>query len=134
MSYPYAKGLPIDSRGTAMHELPPDALTLQTTASTPPAASSVITFNPGTTLIEITALNNSLAYRWGPDSVIAAAGATANFNGIVPVNSTRRLVIPISVYGTGINSVLGGANIQNGLYRTMAVIATGSVLTAITEY
>ena len=135
MSYPYAKGLPIDARGTAMHELPPDALTLQTTGSIPPVASSVITFSAGTTLIELTALNNSLAYKWGPDSVIATAGATANFNGIVPVNSTRRLVIPVSIVATTAgSSMLGGANLQNGLYRNMAVIATASVLTAITEY
>lgn len=135
MSYPYAKPLPIDTRGNSMHELSPDADTLATTAAAPPAASSVISFNTGTTLIEITALNNSLAYKWGPDSVIAAAGATANFDGIVPVNTTRRIVIPVSVYGaSALNSVAGGANLQNGLYTTMAVIATASILTAITEY
>lgn len=136
MSYPYAKGLPIDERGNPMHNEAPDALTLQTTASAPPAVSSVITFNPGTTVIEITALNNSLAYKWGAGSVIAAAGATANFNGIVPVNTTRRIIIPVSVYGApmGATSVVSGKNAMNGLYNSMAVIATTSVLTAITEY
>ena len=136
MSYPYAKGLPIDDRGNPMHNEAPDAVTLQTTAGIPPAASSVISFAAGTTVVEITALNNSLAYKWGSASVIATAGATANFNGIVPVNTTRRIIIPVSVYGIGmgITSVVSGKNAQNGLFNSMAVIATASVLTAITEY
>lgn len=135
MSYPYAKRLPQDSTNNTMQGYPPAFPALQVSGYAPPAASSVITFNANTTVIEITALNASLAYKWGPDSVIATAGATANFDGIVPVNSTKRLVVPVSVIATNAgSSILGGAGPQNGLYRSMAVIATASVLTAITEY
>lgn len=132
MSYPYAKPQPMDRRGNVIQGVSPDSTTVAVTAGAPPAASSVITFNTNTTVVEVTALNNSLAYKWGSASVIATAGATANFDGIVPVNTTRRLVIPMQTAGP--SSITGGLNAQSGLYSTMAVIATGSVLTAINEY
>lgn len=103
----------------------------QLTATAPTAVSSVISFGANTTMIEVTALNASLAFKWGSASVIAAAGATANFDHIVPVNQTRRFVIPIN--SQGVPSIVG-ANAQYGLYSTMAVIATASVLSAINEY
>ena len=132
MSYPYAKPQPMDRRGNVIQGVSPDSVSIKATGGAPPAASSVISFNQNTTVVEITALNNSLAYRWGSQSVIAAAGATDNFDGIVPVNSTRRIVIPMQT--TGPSSFIGGLNVQSGLYSTMAVIATGSVLTAINEF
>lgn len=115
-----------------MQSYPAPKTALVTSGYAPPAASSVVTFGANTTVVEITALNASLAMKWGSASVIATAGATANFDHIVPVNSTRRFVIPINVQAN-VTSVVG-LNVGNGLYSTMAVIATTSVLTGITEY
>lgn len=132
MAVPYATRINQDEAGQVMQDYPPATPALQTSGYAPPAASSVVTFNPGTTVIEVTALNASLALKWGPNSVIAAAGATANFDHIIPVNQTRKFVIPVSIRGRA--DSVAGANAQNGLYNTMSLIATASVLTGVTEY
>lgn len=132
MSTQYVPALPIDSSGNPMQEYAIPKTAKFTSASIPPAASSVVTFGSNTTAIEITALNNSLAIKWGSASVIAS-GATANFDHIIPVNTTRRFAIPQSV--AGVTSSIVGANALHGLYNTVAVIATTtSVLSAYTEY
>ncbi len=132
MAQNYAPLNPKDKSGETLQNYPAPLTAKVTTGSAPPAASSVYSFGSNTTEVEVTALNSSLAIKWGSASVIAAAGATANFDHIVPVNQTRRFVIPQNTMG-GTSSVVG-ANALNGLYSTMAVIATTSVLSAITEY
>jgi hypothetical protein len=131
----YAPGIPHDKNSAPMQGLPSPIPGKVVYGVAPPAASSVITLGPNTTMIEITALNASLAFKWGSPfnnpSVIATAGATYNADHIVPVNSTRRFVVPVSVYG--VRSVVG-ANAFNGLYNSIAVVATPSVLTALTEF
>lgn len=128
----YAPHHPKDESGETLQEYPAPIVAKVTTASVPPAASSVISFGANTTVVEVTALNASLAIKWGSASVVAVAGSTANFDHIVSVNSTRRFVIPRQLQG--VTGSIVGANTLNGLYSTMAVIATGSVLSAYTEY
>ncbi len=132
--YPYTKRIPLDQDGMKMQNLPPAFPAVQTSGYAPPAASSVITLSPNTTAIEITALNASLAIKWGPNSVIAAAGATANFDHIIPVNQTRRFVVPQSVIGISMGGSVAGINQTAGLYNSLSMIATTSVLTAVTEF
>lgn len=131
----YAPKLAQDRAGAPMQGYPAPYTAKVTTAGAPPATSSVISFGSNTTAVEITALNASLAIKWGckdNNPSVIGSGATANFDHIVPVNQTRVFVIPTSVYGA--SSSVVGANFQNGLYSTMAVIATTSVLTGVTEY
>jgi len=132
MAINYSPALPVDKNLNPVQGVPAAFPAKVTTSAAPPAASSVVSFGANTTTIEITALNASLAIKWGSASVIAAAGATANFDHIVPVNSTRRFVLPVNIQGS--TSSVVGANALNGLYTTMAVISTGSILSAITEY
>lgn len=131
----YAPKQARDTTNTEIPAVPAPILAKVTTSYAPPATSSVITFGANTTMIEVSALNASLALKWGcfnnNPSVIAAAGATANYDHIIPVNTTRRFVIPVSVMGS---SSVVGANAANGLFTTCAVIATTSVLTAVTEF
>lgn len=108
--------------------LPAKALTV----AVPPAASSVISFGANTTTVEVVALNGAIAMKWGPGSVVAIAGATANFDHIVPINTVRRFVIPQSVIGA--TSSVVGANALNGLYNSMAVITVSSTLSAVNEF
>ena len=115
-----------------MQGFPAPTVAKFTTSSAPPSVSSVISFGSNTTTFEITALNSSLAIKWGSASVIATAGATANYDHIIPVNQTRRFVIPMNTSGS--SSSVVGANALNGLYSTMAVISASSVLTGYTEY
>lgn len=130
MAENYAARLPQDQEGVSMQEYPSARPALKVAAYAPPAASSVISFNAGTTVVEVAALNASLAIKWGSASVISS-GATANFDHIVPVGQVRRFVVPVSTMG--VPSIVG-ANVKNGLYNSMAVIATASVLTAINEF
>ncbi len=64
-------------------------------------------------------------------SVISIAGATANFDNIVPVGQVRRFTVPIERYVNSMASVQG-ANRDLGLYQRVAIKSTGvgSVLTA----
>jgi len=85
-------------------------------------ASSVITFTDNTTVVEVGAVGAPVYVRWVPRtdtaaSVVAAAGATANFDDYVPANTTRIFPIPQETIGT---SSIVGANIANGLYNRIA--------------
>lgn len=132
MALDYAPLNPRDESREILQNYPMPLVAKVTTAGAPPAASSVVSFGANTTVVEITALNASLAIKWGAASVISTSGATANYDHIVPVNTTRRFVIPRSVIG--VTASIVGKNVLNGLYNSMAVITVGSVATGITEY
>ena len=90
-------------------------------------ASSVITLTDNTTVVGITT-GGAMAYlRWVPRtdtqaSVVAAAGATANFDDVIPANTTRIFPIPQETIGT---ASIVGMNIQGGLYNRVAVKTAG---------
>lgn len=97
------------------------------------AASSVQTLTDNTTQVEVTAVGSGAILRWVPttDGAGAPAGSvlSTNFDHFIPVNTTRSFVVPKE--GQGTTSVVG-VNIQQGLYRRMALanITTGSILSA----
>lgn len=132
----YAPKLATDKTGNPMQDYPVPVVAKFTTAGAPPSASSVISLGSNTTVIEVTALNASLALKWGclnNNPSVIGSGATANFDHIIPVNQTRKFVVPVNT-SVGNSASVVGANAMNGLYSTFAVIATTSVLTAFTEY
>lgn len=131
MAQNYSPALAHDKNNEPLVGSPPPIVAKQVTVAVPPAASSVISFGPNSTSVEVVALNGALAMKWGPGSVIALAG-TANFDHVVPVNTVRRFVIPQSVIGATASVV--GARDLNGLYQSMAVITMSSTLSAVTEY
>lgn len=131
----YAKGLPKDDGGYPMYNYPTARLSLATLASDNASASSVLTFNDNTTQIEVGAGGTAAVMRWVATSdtqasVISAAG-TANFDHYIPANTYRSFVVPTE--RQPIASIVG-LNIQQGLYRRVAVkaVGVGSVLT--TQY
>lgn len=93
-------------------------------------ASSVITVTPDTTTIEITANGGAAVMRWVPRgetaavspfaSVLGPAGATANYDHVIPANTMRRFAIPIEVQ-YAVPSSMVGSNIENGLYQRVAI-------------
>lgn len=131
MSLQYAAPIPVDASGQSMQEYPNNEKANTVLASDNATASSVITLNDNTTVIEVAATGGAAAIRWVPPtetaavapaaSVITAAG-TANFDHIVPSNTQRRFVVP--VYQLGTSSVVG-ANVKNGLYSRVAVKSVG---------
>lgn len=114
--------------------LPLKALVSRTSENA--AVSSVVTLNDNCTNLEIAAVGAPVFIRWVPrsdtqGSVIGVAGATANYDNVVPAGTYRKFVVPIETIGT---SSIVGANIANGLYNRIAYISgsAGSVLT--TQY
>lgn len=96
-------------------------------------ASSVLTLTDNTTVLEVATVGAPAYIKWitrsdTTASVIAAAGSTANFDDVVPANTTRIFPIPQETIGT---SSLVGANIAAGLYNRVAVKTAGiaSVIT-----
>ena len=84
--------------------------------------SSVMTFDDNTTVVEVAAQTAPAYIRWiartdTQASVVAVAG-TANFDDVIPANTTRVFPIPQEIQGT---ASIVGANIANGLYNRMAV-------------
>lgn len=121
-----AAPLPIDKRGTPYQTATPQASAIARYMSENSAASSVISVTHDTTAIEIAAVGAPVFMRWVAStdtqaSVIGIAGATANFDHVIPANMWRRFVLPIdnSLGTPAVNSVQG-ANRANQLYQRFA--------------
>lgn len=132
----YAKALPRDRSGEPMQQYPSPNRALSVNSSENNTVSSIITLTDNTTALEIAAVGVGAAFRWVATSdtqasVVAIAGATANFDHIIPVTNVRRFVVPIESMP---QTSIVGANKQNGLFNRIAIrsLGIGSVLT--TEY
>ena len=140
MANNYAKALPRDANGADMQEYPAPFKALARYSSNNATVSSVITVTDNTTVVEITANGSPVAIRWVPASetagvspfasVITTAGATANFDHMVPKDTYRRFVIPQE--GVGVASVVG-AGVQAGTYRRVAIISASAVSSVLTS-
>lgn len=85
-------------------------------------ASSVLTLTDNTTVVGITAGGAPAFIKWittgdTQASVVAVAGSTANYDDVIPANTTRIFPIPMETAGT---TSIVGANKANGLYNRMA--------------
>lgn len=109
-------------------------------ASENASASSVITLTPDTTVVEIAAIGASPTggvMRWvrvadTTASVVSAAGS-ANFAHVIGNNTVRKFAVPIEVVYQAPSSMVG-ANIENGLYRRLAIKSIGVASVLVTEY
>ena len=129
MAQNYAASIPSDKEG---HELQEFAAPFKANArygTNNATASSVITLNDNTTVVEIQGVGAAVAVRWIPATESAAVspyasvittGSTANFDHIVPTNYWRRFVVPVETIG--VNSIVG-IGVQAGTYRRVAVMA-----------
>lgn len=148
MSKNYAAGIPMGNNSMpASYNAPPAFKAIARYTDEDNSASSVLTLTENTTAIEIAAQGASVIMRWIPvaetaavspfASVIGIAGATANYDHVIPANTYRRFVVPIESFVGDTASSVQGANRENGLYRRVAIkgavlLVSGSVLT--TEY
>lgn len=132
MSYP--KRIPVDESRNPMTDYPA-AVTAQARFYRDSGVSSVQTLTDNTTQIEVGAVGSGVILRWVPTSDGAGAPAgsvlSTNFDHFIPAAQIRKFVVPKEV--ATVNSVVG-VNIQQGLYRRIALanITTGSILS--TEY
>jgi len=141
----YARGIPTGDNGGPMFGSPPAVPAISTkvreTAATA-GVSSILVLNDNTTAIEVSGGGGAAFIKWltwatvdssvAGTSVIANAAA-ANYDNMVPANTVRRFVVPVAESITPASyGVQSGKNRQNGLYKNVAIIGVGSVLT--TEY
>ena len=115
-------------------------------ASENASTSSVITLTPDTTVLEIAVLSGTSslisagAMRWvtsvagsnASTSVITAAGS-ANFDHVIPINTVFKFAVPVEKIYQEPSSMVG-INIQNGLYRRVAIKSIGTASILVTEY
>lgn len=132
----YAKNIPNDRNNNPLQDYPPAASAISRYSSENSSASSVITLNDNTSVVEVAASNGGAVIRWVGTgdtigSVISIAGATANFDHYIPSNDYRKFVVPRETQG--VQSVVG-INIQAGLYRRLAVKSIGVASVLTTEY
>lgn len=121
---PY-KQLPRDKGGEPMQEFATPFKAVAQSNWENIGASSYLSLSPNTTTIEITAVGTAAAIRWiattdTQASVVTNAAGTPNFDNIIAVNTTRRFAVPIEAMYQAPSSMVG-ANIQNGLYRRVAL-------------
>lgn len=133
----YAKGKPVGNNQIPFYDSPPPVVATATTVRDNAAASSILILNQNTTAVEVAARGAPAYIKWytqaivdssvAGTSIISAAG-TANFDGVVPADQTRRFIIPIAThsYAEAYGSAVG-ANVANGLYTHMATIGAASV-------
>lgn len=135
--------IPKSKSGDQMQDYATHASVKAVYASEDASTSSVITLTPDTTVLEIAAIGVSPtggAMRWvssvvgfgAATSVITAAG-TANFAHVIPNNTVRKFAVPIEGMYQNPSSMVG-ANIQNGLYRRVAIKSFGVASVIVTEY
>lgn len=138
----YARGVPMGNNQAPFQGLPPAIKAVNRYLSENATASSVVTLTPNTTSIEITTQSAAVAIRWvyvtdgtGPaTSVIAVAGATANYDHIIPQNTRQRFVVPIEVNNPQGYGSFVGANIENGLFQRLAYKTIGVASVSVAEY
>lgn len=134
----YGQKQHIDKAGTPYHttNIPPAASAITRYVNENGTASSFIGVTEDTTAIELYAGGVPAIMRWVAStdtqgSVVGIAGATANFDHVIPSNGVRRFIVPIdNTLPLPSQSSLQGANRANQLYRRFAwkTQGIGSVL------
>lgn len=130
----YAKEIPVDRFSNPMQAYPPAASAIGTTTRENGAVSSVTSFQPNTTVIEVAAIGAGAAIRWATNqasSVVTAAG-TANFDHVVTAGTVRPFVVPRTIQGNTTSVV--GLGAQNGLFNGVGTISLGVGSVLLTQY
>jgi hypothetical protein len=145
MAQNYAAGTPMGHNGVPIFgaDSPAPFKAVEQYTNENATASSVITLTQDTTAVEVTAGGVPAFVRWVATtdtqaSVVAIAGATANYDFVVPANAVRRFVVPIE---SGVNTTFGatitsvqGQNREYGLFQRVAVKAGGVASVMVSEY
>lgn len=139
MAKNYSGGQPVGNNGIPQFLSPAPYKAVKQYVSENGTASSVITVTQDTTAIEIGTGGTAAVMRWvatsdAQASVVAIAGATANFDHFIAPNSVRRFVIPIESQQSQGYSSVQGANRENGLYQRVAIKTQGVGSVLLSEY
>lgn len=101
-------------------------------------ASSVISVSHDTVQLEVAAVGQAVGLRWiatsdTEASIITIAGATSNYDHVIPNGDVRRFAVPIETRGIAQGSMVG-ANRLNGLYQRVAIKSTGIGSVMVSEF
>lgn len=137
MAKNYSKEIPHDKDGEPQHGLPPAVRALARYGDDDASVSSVITLTDDTTTIELAAVGGAAVMRWvlsadTSASVVSAQGSTPNFDHVISANTVRRFVVPKEL-GARQTSVVG-YNVENGLFKRVAIKSVGIASVLTTEY
>lgn len=76
-----------DANGEVMGDVP-SSVALDETYDASISGSTALTLNSATTIIEVTAIDKAILYKWG------GTCSTSDFDGCVPANSSKLIPIP----------------------------------------
>lgn len=88
--------LPRENGGYAPVPLMPAKVALEETYDTTVSASTEITLNTSTTLIEVTALGQPIMMKWGTSDA-----STSDWDHVIAAGTTRQFVVPVETAATG---------------------------------
>lgn len=130
----YANPTPRDKGGSEMQEWPAPIRASVVSVSDNAVASSVISLQPNTTQIEVSAVGGGAVIRWvpltetaaaaGPKASVVASGLGANFDHHIPAGQLRQFVVPRETQGIGTGTLQVGSTY--GLYQRVATINASS--------
>jgi hypothetical protein len=133
----YAKIVPRDQGGEALHSYPSPYLSNTRYTTTNAVASSVITFDQDTTQIEVGAFGGQgCVIRWipltetasqTPYGSVISSGVGANYDHYVPPSQWRQFVVPKETGG----QPAGGIASVNGLYQRVAIVNAGATASSV---
>lgn len=82
-------GLPRDANRVPIVNMVAPSTTLATTYDATISASTEITLNAATTVIEVSAIDKTIVMKWGTADV-----TTSNFDEVINLNTTRVFIVP----------------------------------------
>ncbi len=140
MAKDYAAGHPMGNNQYPIINAPAPYEAIAQYVNENATASSVLSLSDNTTAIEIGTGGTAAVMRWVSSSdtqasVVAIAGATANFDHLIPANTYRRFVLPIEVQNNsqGYSSQVG-QRVAFGLYGRVAVKTQGVGSVLLSEF
>lgn len=134
----YVKSLPRDTGNSAMQNYPPPYPSQEQYNSTNGVASSVISFQPNTTSLEVGAFGGQgVVIRWvpltetasvSPYASVISSGLGANYDHYIPAGMVRSFALPKETMGQMAGGQVGSVN---GLYQRVAWINAGTTASSI---
>lgn len=88
--------VPRDASNTAIPEMQPAVVALEETYDATISASTEITLNTATKMIEVTAIDKTVLMKWGTTDA-----STTDWDHAIPANVTRRFAVPVATAATG---------------------------------
>lgn len=130
----YITNIPVDKAGTPLQEFPAAVIAQEQYTTENGVASSVISLQPNTTSLEVSAFGGQgAAIRWirttetasvSPFASVIASGLGANYDHVIPAGTVRRFAVPRETQGIGTGNMQVGSTF--GLYQRVARINVGS--------